>query len=118
MTPTVAIVEPYRDLAEPLQEVVALAHCTPVTVASLEELAELTGVPAAIIIRVVASSLSPSLDKGLEQLRAEGNPKVVALTSSDADAEEAERIGCDLVLRQPQQVRALYDALTGLSAAT
>ena len=114
MTPTVAIVEPHRDFAEPLQEVVALAHCKPVTVASLDELVELTGVPAAIIIRVGARSPHPYA--GLEQMRADGHPKVLALTSSDADDAEAARIGCDVVLRQPQQVRALYDALAGIAA--
>ena len=117
MIPTVAIVEPDRDLAEPLQEVVVLAHCTPVTVASVDELAELTGAPAAIIIRIVASSQAPSPYKGLERMRADGHPTVLALTSSDEDDAEAERMGCDVVLRQPQQVRPLYDALTGIAAA-
>ena len=111
-SPTVVIVEPYQDFAATLQEVVALAHCYPVTIANAEGLNNLAQPPAAIVVRVATNQPFESPHAGLAEMPRVQRPVVVALTSSDEDVEEAERLGCELVLREPQQVRGLYDALT------
>jgi hypothetical protein len=110
--PTVVIVEPYKEFAATLQEVVALARCHPVTIADAAGLTDLAQPPAAIVVRVATNLPFESPHAGLAEMPRVRRPLVVALTSSDADVEEAERLGCELVLREPQQVRGLYDALT------
>jgi len=110
--PTVVIVEPYKDFAAALQEVVALAHCKPVTIGNVAGLSELSKPPAAIVVRVATNLPFESPHAGLDDMHPDKRPLVVALTSSDADVAEANRLGCEVVLREPQQVRGLYDALT------
>ncbi len=111
MTPTVAIVEPYRDLALTLNEVVVMAHCTPVTLGSLDALPAMSPPPAAIVVRVATDSPFEGPHAGLGQIPRAARPMVFALVSSDADAAEATRLGCEVVLRAPEQVRGLYEAL-------
>lgn len=116
MPPTVAIIERHRELAIALEEVVTLARCTPVTMADVSELAQLADPPAAIVVRVAASLAANSPHAALGQLSRAERPTVLALASNDSDVAEAERLGCDVVLREPQQVRALYDALSDVAA--
>lgn len=115
MAPTVAIVEPDRDMAASLEEVVTLARCMAVKMTDFEELTDLPHPPAALIVRI-ATNLPQASHRGLAQLAIAGRPKILALTSTDADVEEAERLRCDIVLRQPHQIRALYDALAEVAA--
>jgi len=115
MAPTVAIIEPHRDFAVALQEIVALAHCTPVTMSDFDELTQLPSPPAAIVLRITPKLPFDDLHVTLKDLPALGHPKIFALASNDADVAEAERLGCDVVLREPQQVRALYDALIDMA---
>jgi hypothetical protein len=109
---TVAIVEPYPDLAAALQEVVALANCHAVTMTNAGALSELPHPPAAIVVRIATNLPFESPHAGLEDLARTNRPVVMALASTEADVEEAQRLGCEIVLREPQQVRGLYDALT------
>jgi hypothetical protein len=116
--PTVVIVEPYRDIAIALEEVVSLARCTPLTVGAVEEPASLLQErPAAIIVRVATDLSYRSPHAGLTRWPPSMRPMVVALTSTDADVTEAERLGCDVILQEPKQVRQLYDTLTNVAAA-
>lgn len=116
--PTVVIVEPYKDFAAALQEVVSLARCQPVTVANIAGLSELPKLPAAIVVRVATNLPFESPHAGLGDMPRDQRPVVLALTSSDADVAEATRLGCEVVLREPQQVRGLYDALTSVAGKT
>src|SRR5687768_8668967 len=113
--PIVAIFEPERERATALQEVVSLARCTPITVFVAEELTGFPAPPAAIIVRVAMNRPLGSPHTELERLPFSSRPKVLALASSEADVAEAQRLGCDVVLREPHQVRALYDALTDIA---
>jgi len=116
--PMVAILEPERERATALQEVVSLARCSPIAVLDLDELTGLSDPPAAIIVRVATSRPLGSPHAELQRLPASGRPKVLALVSSDADVAEAQRLGCDVVLREPHQVRALYDALIDIAGGS
>ena len=84
-TPTVVIVEPYRDFANALQEVVALAHCHPVTIADAAALNQLAHPPAAIVVRVATNLPFESPHARLADMPRGHRPQVVALTSSEAD---------------------------------
>jgi hypothetical protein len=113
MTPTVAIVEPRREFAVTLEEVVALAHCTPLVVDDFQELLQLPSPPAAVVVRITVTALL-HIVRPQDHITA-ARPKIFALASTDADVDEARRLGCDVVLREPQQVRALYDALLAIA---
>jgi hypothetical protein len=116
--PTVIIVEPYRDIAIALEEIVSLARCTPLTIGAVEEPAALLQErPAAIIVRVATDLSYRSPHAGLTRWPAAMRPMVVALVSTDADVAEAERFGCDVILQEPKQVRQLYDTLAHVAAA-
>jgi hypothetical protein len=109
--PTVLIVEPYPNLATPVQEVCALANCEPVTVTGCDAFDRLPRTPVAIVLRVTTNQVFQSPHHDLEKIPREGRPPIVALVGSDQDVVEAERLGCDLLLRTPGQMQALYDAL-------
>ena len=112
MRPTVAIIEPYRDMALPLEEVVMLARCTPVTMSCADGLKELAEPPSAIVVRIATGLPAAAPSTQLKEMCRSSETKVLALTATDEDAAEARRLGCDTLLREPRQVRALYEALT------
>jgi hypothetical protein len=116
--PTVVIVEPHRELAAALQEVVVLARCRAITFADFDELNGLPAPPQAIVVRIDGNPAhKAAMEVGCGRL-APPRPKLVGLVSTDGDVTEAQRVGCDVVLREPQQVRALYDALIDLASAS
>jgi hypothetical protein len=116
--PTVVIVEPYRDIATALEEIVSLARCIPLTVGAVEEPAALLQErPAAIIVRVATDLSFRSPHAGLTRWPPSMRPMVVALASTDADVAEAERLGCDVILREPKQVQQLYETLAHVAAS-
>lgn len=111
--PNVLIIEPHREMAAALQEVVTLANCTPMTVTTCDEIMRLPHLPAAIVVRILSHTTGVEAPhECLHRLPREQRPMIVALTSSDDDVMEAERLGCEVVLRAPKQVRGLYDALS------
>lgn len=114
--PTVVIVEPYRDIAVALEEVVSLAQCTPVTVGTLEEVGDLVHRrPIAIVVRVATHLSTHSPHATLRAWPRTARPMIVALVSSEEDAAEAERLGCDVILCEPRQVHRLYDTLASVA---
>lgn len=110
--PTVLIVGISPDLTVALQEVVSLAQCTPVAADDFDTVGALPSPPAAIVAQIRATLPIESLDVVLTHWPYETRPKVVALVSTDEDVAEAERLACDVVLREPWQVSRLYDTLT------
>jgi hypothetical protein len=111
--PVVVVIEPDRELAVALQEVVTLARCRPMTM-PVDDVEQLASPPAAIVVRMATrmplAPASPRLKS------ADGSaPRVLALASNDTDVAEAERLGADVILREPHQVRALYDALVDIA---
>lgn len=115
MAPTVAIIEPHREFASALQEVVVLARCAPRCVTTFDELTD-AAAPMAVVVRLSAKLPSSLLQEGLSRLPSTHRPTVLALASTDADVAEATRLGCDVVLREPRQIRGLYDALARIAA--
>jgi hypothetical protein len=114
--PLVAVIDPDRDLGVALREVVTLARCQPLSMSDVDELNQCVSPPAAIIIRLTKTA--PRTDPIRAALRAAArsdSTKVLALASDDEDVAEAHRLGADVVLREPHQIRGLYDVLTGIN---
>jgi hypothetical protein len=102
----VLIIEPHEELAAAFEEVVASALYTPLVRRHVESLTDLGVRPATIVLRVGhadVSSLPPD------------RPPVVAIAFSEEDVAEAERLRYEVVLRAPEEVRRLCDALRSLA---
>ena len=114
--PVVVVIEPDRQLAVALQEVATLARCRPLALRDIEELKQLASPPAAVVVRIAGHLSDAAVPRaGLKDLAGSLSTKVLALASNDEDVAEAQRLGSDVVLRQPRQVHALYDALSNLA---
>ena len=114
-SPHVVVAEPHREIAQALQDLVTLAGCVPVMVSDCESVRELSSLPAAIVVRVATEISISSPHCGLERFSRADRPLIVALASSAADVAEAERLECQVIARTPNQVRAVYEALTQLA---
>ena len=114
MLACVLIVEPHPDMAKAFEEVIACANFQPVVVAHVGELVQAAVAPAAIVVRVDLDAPGPSPHEGLQDLPAE-RPPIVAIAWTDEEAAEAHRLGCEVVLRAPYEVRRLCAALTELT---
>jgi hypothetical protein len=111
MRPSILIIEPRREIADALQDVVSSANYVPVVRAHLERLSDIGQAPAAIIVRITFEGLSDPPHTAIERLP--GNrPPVVAIAWEDAEIREAERLKCDVVLHAPDDVGRLCDALS------
>jgi len=109
MRPVILIVEPRREVASALEDVVTSANYTPIVIPHLECLADLDEIPAAIIVRIAFEGLVPA-HAAIEKLPA-NHPPVLAIAWDDAAAAEAERLKCDVVLRPPRGVSRLCEVL-------
>ena len=116
--PTVVIVESHVWLADVLHDVVILAGGVPLTVGDVESVRELRARPAAMVVRIVTETPVISAHVSLAQFAGADRPFIVALTSTDADVAEAERLQCEVIAHAPHQVRGLYDALIKLAGGT
>ena len=105
MPPSILIIEPHRDLAAAFAEVVASANYTPLVRTHLQSLADLTERPATIVVRIGHGAL-PQLGKD--------RPPIVAIATTEDDAAEAERLGCDIVLHGAVEICKLLSALERL----
>jgi len=114
--PLVLVIEPHREIANALQDVVTLAGCVPVMASHCESVRELDSLPAAIVVRIATEIRMMPPHFGLEHFSRTDQPLIVALASSDADVAEAERLECQVIARAPNQVQALYKALTQLAS--
>jgi hypothetical protein len=108
--PVILIVEPHREVATALQEVIASAHHQTVVIPHLERLADLGMTPAAIVIRVAFEGREPA-HTALTRLPAD-RPPIVAIAWAEDEAAEAARLRCDVVLRGARDVSRLCDVLT------
>jgi hypothetical protein len=102
----VLIIEPHDDLAAAFEQVVASADFTPTVRRHVESMSDLGITPAAIVVRIGhgdISTLPPD------------RPPIVAIVTTEAEAAEAERLHCEVVLRAPAEIRRLCEALRMLS---
>jgi len=110
MLPAILIIEPRREVADALQDLVMSAHYLPVVRPRLQPLADLGFTPAAIIVRVTFEGLTPP-HTGIEDLPPY-RPPVIAIAWGDLEVAEASRLKCDVILRAPDEVSRLLDTLT------
>ena len=113
MLPSILIIEPRREIAEALADVITSASYTPLVRAHVEHLSDLGVTPAAIIVRITFEGVSEPAHAALERLGPE-RPPVIALASLPDEVFEAERLNCDVILRAPGGVSRLCDVLAKL----
>ena len=73
MGPVILILEPRREVASALEDLITSAHYTPVVIPHLERLADLEETPAAIIVRIAFEGLVPA-HAAIEKLPANRPP--------------------------------------------
>lgn len=109
MRPAVLIVEPRRDIADALEDVVDSANYVAIVRPYLDRLSDLDVTPAAVIVRVAFEGIEPP-HAWLERLP-RTRPPVVAIAWAPSEISEAERLGCEVVLHAPNDVAQLCQAL-------
>jgi hypothetical protein len=114
MQPSILIIEPRREVADALADVVTSAHYAPIVRPHVERLADLGGVtPAAIIVRVAFEGIGEPAHAAIARL-APNRPPVVAIASEDEEVAEARRLKCEVVLRAPGGISRLCEELSRL----
>lgn len=113
MRPLILIVETRPEVAEALEEVVASARYDTIVRPHVERLSDLAAAPAAIIVRVAFEGVGEPAHASVARLS--GRPPVVAIAWEDEEVAEAMRLNCDVVLRAPDDVGRLCDALAAVT---
>lgn len=111
MRPVILIIEPRPEVAEALADVVISAKYSAMVRPHVERLADLATTPAAIIVRIAFEGIGEPAHAAIGRLPL-NRPPVVAIVWEQKEVEEAERLKCDVVLRAPDDVGRLCDALT------
>jgi hypothetical protein len=111
MLPAILIIEPRREVADALQEVVTSAHYLAVVRPRIQRLADLGFTPAAIIVRVTFEGITEPPHAAIADLPL-NRPPVIGIAWGESEVAEAQRIGCNVVLRAPEEVSRLLDTLT------
>src|SRR5262245_648466 len=115
MRPIILIIEPHSEVASALEGVITSANYKAVVTPHLECLADLGELPAAIVVRIAFEGAVPA-HAAIEKLPA-NHPPVLAIAWDDAEAAEAKRLKCDVVLGPPRGVRRLCEALKEVVSA-
>lgn len=113
MRPAVLIIEPRREVAAALEEVVNSANYVAVVRPHVESLTDLGITPAAIIVRISFEGISDPPHAAIERLTVD-RPPVVAIAWEDAELLEAQRLKCEVVLHAPDDVSRLCEALSSV----
>ncbi|HXH24389.1 MAG TPA: hypothetical protein VNI78_04005 [Vicinamibacterales bacterium] len=116
MPPAVLIIEPRREVADALADVVAAARYNVIVRPYIESLSDLAVTPAAIVVRVAFEGISEPPHAAIARLPRR-RPPVVAIAWEDCEVAEAERLNCDAVLRAPDDVPRLCEVLAALVRA-
>jgi len=110
MPPVVLILEARKEVADALESAIALADVTPVVVPHIECLGDVPYTPAAIVVRIAFESVSEPPHAAIARLGRE-RPPVVAIVREEKEAAEARRLRCDVVLRAPDDIPRLCEAV-------
>jgi hypothetical protein len=110
MPPVVLILEARKEVADALESAIALADVTPVVVPHIECLGDVPYTPAAIVVRIAFESVSEPPHAAIGRLGRE-RPPVVAIVREENEAAEARRLRCDVVLRAPDDIPRLCEAV-------
>jgi hypothetical protein len=116
MRPIILIIEPRREVADALEDVVHSAGYAAVVRPHVQELGDLALTPAGIIVRIAFESVGEPAHAAIARLPAR-RPPVIAIAWEDEEVAEAVRLRCDIVLRAPDDVSRLCEALTSLVQA-
>jgi hypothetical protein len=108
MPPPILIIEPHPELAAAFAAVVSSASYTPQVRPHVQSLTDLGVRPAVIVIRIGHGTLP---------LLGPDRPPIVAIAATEADAAEAERLGCDVVLHGAVEICKFLSALERLVRA-
>ena len=112
MRPVILIIETRPEVAEALQDVVTSARYSAVVRTHIECLSDLDVLPAAIIVRISFEGVGEPQHAAIGRLSK--RPPVVAIAWEDDEVAEAIRLKCDVVLRAPDEVGRLCQALTAV----
>ena len=110
MLPAILIIEPRREVAEALEDVVTSAKYSAIVRPYIDRLQDLAMTPAAIIVRISFDSFSEPAHAVIARLPP-NRPPVIAIAWEDQEVAEAVRLKCDVVLRAPADVGQLCDVL-------
>ena len=113
--PAVLIIEPRPEIAAALEDVVASANYQPVVrpyVDGVDAIERLGVTVAAIIVRVSFDGMSEPVHRPLGRMRI--RPPVIAIVWDDEEHTEAKRLRCEVILRAPDDVGRLCEALSRL----
>jgi len=113
MRPVILIVEPRTEVAQALEDVVTSANYDAIVRPHVDRLSDFDVTPSAIIVRIAFESIGEPPHAAIERLS--DRPPVVAIAWEDHEVAEARRLKCDVVLRAPQDVGRLCDALGELT---
>ena len=116
MRPVVLIIETRPEIAEALQDVVTSARYAAVVRPHVECLSDLDVTPAAIIVRIAFEGVGEPQPAAIERLR--DRPPVVAIAWEDDEVAEAVRLNCEVILRAPNDVGRLCNALSAVINST
>ena len=112
MRPVILIIEARPEVAEALHDVVTSARYAAVVRPHLECLSDLDVTPSAIIVRIAFEGIGEPQHASIGRLI--GRPPVVAIAWEDDEVAEAVRLNCEVVLRAPNDVGRLCDALSAV----
>jgi hypothetical protein len=113
MRPIILIIEPRREVADALEDVVHSAGYAALVRPHVEGLAELGLTPAGIIVRIAFEGIGEPAHAAIARLPPH-RPPVIAIAWEDEEVAEAVRLRCDVVLRAPDEVSRLCQALTSV----
>jgi hypothetical protein len=112
MRPVILIVETRPEVAAALEEVVTSAGYSAIVRPHVECLADLGVTPSAIIVRIAFEGVGEPQHMSVARLRQ--RPPVVAIAWEKNEVAEGARMRCDVVLKAPDDVGRLCDALTAV----
>lgn len=113
MRPVILILEKRREVADALEEVVTSARYLAVVRPYLASLADLGATPSAIIVRITFEGVGEPTHAAIRHMPP-NRPPVIAIAWEDDEVDEALRLKCDIVLKAPDDVGRLCDALTSV----
>jgi hypothetical protein len=110
MPPIVLIIEARKEVADALESAIALADLEPVVVPYVDRLGDVPCTPAAIVVRIAFESVSEPPHAAIGRLGRE-RPPVIAIVREEEEVAEARRLQCDVVLRAPDDIPRLCEAV-------
>ena len=113
MRPVILIIETRPEVAEALADVVVSANFSPMVRPHVERLTDIGVTPAAIIVRIAFEGVGEPAHAAIGRLPVD-RPPIVAIAWEERELAEAARLNCDVVLRAPNDVGRLCEALTAV----